>query len=79
MSLPGCQAVETHGNPSASTPEGIRNARVLIDAVVCRVLEIAKPENAYSRLDADEKGARKVGTLGGASGTPTCSKPFANS
>lgn len=32
---------------------------------VCRVLEIAKPENAYGRLDDDEKGTRTVGTPGG--------------
>lgn len=32
---------------------------------VCRVLEIVKPENAYARLDDDEKGTHTVGTLGG--------------
>ncbi|QXZ14023.1 Bro-N domain-containing protein [Pseudomonas sp. AO-1] len=32
---------------------------------VCRVLEIANPSDAYSRLDDDEKGTRNVRTLGG--------------
>jgi prophage antirepressor-like protein len=32
---------------------------------VCRVLDIAKPENAYGRLDSDERGTRTLGTLGG--------------
>jgi prophage antirepressor-like protein len=36
-----------------------------VAADVCRVLEIAKPENAYARLDDDEKGTRTVGTPGG--------------
>ena len=50
------------------------NVRVVMDtqmqpwfvaADVCRVLAITKPENTYGRLDADEKGTRIVGTLGG--------------
>ena len=32
---------------------------------ICDVLDIAKPENVYSRLDEDEKDTRIVGTLGG--------------
>lgn len=32
---------------------------------VCRVLEIQKPENAFARLDADEKDTHIVGTPGG--------------
>ena len=32
---------------------------------ICDVLDIAKPENAYSRLDEDEKDTRTVGTPGG--------------
>lgn len=32
---------------------------------VCRVLDIAKPENAYIRLDDDERGTRTMGTPGG--------------
>lgn len=32
---------------------------------VCRVLEIQKPENAYVRLDDDERGTRTMGTPGG--------------
>ena len=32
---------------------------------VCRVLEIQKPENAFARLDDDEKDTHTVGTLGG--------------
>lgn len=32
---------------------------------VCGVLEIQKPENAYSRLDEDERGTHSVGTPGG--------------
>lgn len=32
---------------------------------VCRVLGITKPENAYSRLDDDEKDTRTVVTPGG--------------
>jgi hypothetical protein len=32
---------------------------------VCGVLDIAKPENAYARLDDDERDTRIVGTLGG--------------
>ena len=36
-----------------------------VAADVCIVLEIAKPENAYARLDEDEKDTRTVGTLGG--------------
>jgi prophage antirepressor-like protein len=32
---------------------------------ICQVLEIAKPENAYGRLDSDEKDTRIVGTPGG--------------
>lgn len=32
---------------------------------VCRVLEILKPENAYARLDEDEKDTHIMGTLGG--------------
>ncbi|MCG4254915.1 Bro-N domain-containing protein [Acetobacter senegalensis] len=33
-------------------------------ADVCKVLEIAKPDRAATRLDADEKGAHTVRTLG---------------
>ena len=36
-----------------------------VAADVCRVLEITKPENAYGRLDEDEKATRTVGTPGG--------------
>ncbi len=36
-----------------------------VAADVCGVLEIVKPENAYARLDDDEKDTRIVGTLGG--------------
>lgn len=36
-----------------------------VAADVCRVLEIVKPENAYARLDDDEKGTRSMGTPGG--------------
>lgn len=36
-----------------------------VAADVCRVLEITKPENAYGRLDPDEKGTRIIGTPGG--------------
>ena len=32
---------------------------------ICEVLEIQKPENAYARLDDDEKGTHSIGTLGG--------------
>lgn len=32
---------------------------------VCRVLDIQKPENAFVRLDADEKDTHTMGTLGG--------------
>lgn len=32
---------------------------------VCRVLDIQKPENAYVRLDDDERGTRTMGTPGG--------------
>ena len=32
---------------------------------VCKVLEIANPRNAASRLDGDEKGVRQMDTLGG--------------
>lgn len=36
-----------------------------VGADICAVLEIAKPSNAISRLDDDEKGALIVGTPGG--------------
>ena len=36
-----------------------------VAADVCRVLEISKPENAYGRLDGDERDTRTVGTPGG--------------
>jgi prophage antirepressor-like protein len=36
-----------------------------VAADVCKVLEIIKPENAYARLDDDEKDTRIVGTPGG--------------
>lgn len=32
---------------------------------ICTVLGITKPQNAFARLDDDQKGARTVGTLGG--------------
>lgn len=37
-----------------------------VAADVCRVLELSKPENAFARLDDDEKGTHTMGTLGGA-------------
>ncbi|ROM80526.1 hypothetical protein BK652_17875 [Pseudomonas brassicacearum] len=36
-----------------------------VAADVCRVLEIANPSDAYSRLDDDEKGVRIIDTSGG--------------
>ena len=36
-----------------------------VAADVCRVLALSKPENAYGRLDDDEKDTLIVGTLGG--------------
>lgn len=51
-----------------------RSVRVVTDsqgepwfvaADICRVLEISKPENAYGRLDDDERDTRTVGTPGG--------------
>lgn len=37
-----------------------------VAADVCRVLELSKPENAFARLDDDEKDTHIMGTLGGA-------------
>jgi prophage antirepressor-like protein len=42
---------------------------------ICAALDLAKPENAYARLDADEKDTLIVGTLGGKQQMTIISEP----
>ncbi|OIQ69297.1 hypothetical protein GALL_491050 [mine drainage metagenome] len=53
------------GNQDVRIVQDANGELLFVASDVCRVLGIVKPENAYSRLDDDERGTRTVGTNGG--------------